>query len=370
MKNPKLRILAAAIALCTSSVVPTQVLADAGPVNQKTWADTVDDVADAVVAINLSRLRAYDDDEQTSTTATGFVVDAEKGLLLTNRHVIGAGPIRATATFQNQERVDLIPVYRDPIHDFGIFRYDPSKLKFAKPRALELEPEGATRGLNIRVIGSDGGEQLSILAGTIARLDRSAPRYGRYGFSDFNTFYYQAASGTSGGSSGSPVVNIDGKVVALNAGANSKTASSFFLPLWRIQHALENIQAGKDVARGGLQTVFSHKPYRTVARLGVPSEIIEESRGLDVQNTGLLTVSQVFPSGVADDKLEVGDVITRIAGEHVHGFVALDAVLDASVGTAVSVELYRQGKLVELSIDVADLHAGIPKRILCIRRAP
>ncbi len=364
MRNLKLRVLVAAIALASIGVVPSTAVAETAPDTQANWAATVSAVADSVVAINLSRLRAYDDDEQTSTTATGFVVDAERGLLLTNRHVIGAGPVRATATFQNQERVDLIPVYRDPIHDFGIFRYDPEKLRFAKPRALKLNPDGARRGLNIRVIGSDGGEQLSILAGTIARLDRAAPRYGRYGFSDFNTFYYQAASGTSGGSSGSPVVNIKGEVVALNAGANAKTASSFFLPLWRIQHALQRLQSEEVVARGGLQTVFSHKPYRTVARFGVPAEVVEQSRQDDASNTGMLVVGQVFPSGVADGELQVGDVLTQIDSKPVHEFVALDAVLDARVGKQVDVEVYRQGNLQKMQIDVSDLHAGIPQRIL------
>ena len=74
------------------------------------------------------------------------MVDAERGLILTNRHVVTPGPVTAEATFLNREEVQLYPVYRDPVHDFGLYHYDPSKLRFIKPKALPLYPEGAQVG--------------------------------------------------------------------------------------------------------------------------------------------------------------------------------------------------------------------------------
>jgi len=328
------------------------------------WAETVSNASQSVVSLQLANLRNFDGTEQGDSSATGFVVDAELGIVLTNRHVVGAGPIRLSATFQNQERVDGVPLYRDPIHDFAFVRYDPKALKYAKPSSLPLRPEKVKTGLNIRVIGSDGGEQLSILTGTIARLDRQVPSYGRYGYNDFNTFYIQAASSTSGGSSGSPVIDMDGDVVALNAAANTKTASSFFLPLPRIQYALERLQAGEKIDRGGLQTIFLQESFRDLKRLGLDEETEQRAREIDPANNGMLMVQQVIAGGVADNILEEGDILLSINDQLIVNFVELEALLDSSIGQELAIAVMRQGKVLTLTSNVADLHEIEPVEFL------
>jgi len=327
------------------------------------WDDTLDRVTKAVVAVKMDIPRAFDGKGRSNSQATGFVIDAERGLILTNRHVVTPGPVKAKAIFYDQEEVDLVPVYRDPVHDFGLYSYEPDDLEHMVPPALPLSPDRARVGLDIRVVGNDGGDQLQILDGTLARLDRPAPRYGP-AFNDFNTFYIQAASATSGGSSGSPVVDIDGHVVALNAGGSGRTASSYYLPLDRVVRAVDLVVADEPVARGTLQATVVMAAYDELARMQVADEVLDAARERRPEATGLLVVRAVLPGGPADGKLKVGDVVLYVGDEPVHDHVTLEGALDAHVGEELELKLARGPELVDVAVTVQDLHAITPDAFL------
>ncbi|ORX79953.1 trypsin-like serine protease [Basidiobolus meristosporus CBS 931.73] len=328
------------------------------------WEPTLEHAIKAIVSIRANHVRSFDTETSGSYTATGFVVDAERGIILSNRHVVSPAPIVAQAVFTNYEEVTLQPIYRDPVHDFGFFKFDPSAIKFMDLVEIPLTPERAKVGLDVRVVGNDAGEKLSILAGTLARLDRRAPDYGIGEYNDFNTFYLQAASGTSGGSSGSPVLDIEGHAIALNAGGASRASSSYYLPLYRIVAALKYIQEGKRVPRGTFQTEFEHLPYDDIRRLGLEAQLEREIREAFPDETGLLVVRQVLPKGPADKILTPGDIVLRLNGHYLTNFVDLFAVVDESVGMNIELTISRGSKVMNVTLEVQDLHSITPNRFV------
>ena len=71
------------------------------------WQATIEQVVKNVVSIHFCQTCSFDTDGAISSEATGFVVDAERGYILTNRHVVGAGPFWGYCIFDNHEEVSI-----------------------------------------------------------------------------------------------------------------------------------------------------------------------------------------------------------------------------------------------------------------------
>ena len=69
------------------------------------WQATIERVVKSVVSIHFCQTCSFDTDLSVSSQATGFVVDAEKGYILTNRHVACSGPFWGYCIFDNHEEV-------------------------------------------------------------------------------------------------------------------------------------------------------------------------------------------------------------------------------------------------------------------------
>lgn len=69
------------------------------------WQRTIESVVRNVVSIRFCQTCSFDTDSAITSEATGFVVDAERGYILTNRHVVCSGPFSGYCVFDNHEEV-------------------------------------------------------------------------------------------------------------------------------------------------------------------------------------------------------------------------------------------------------------------------
>lgn len=330
--------------------------------NSSLWQTTMAKVVKCVVSIQFSHVANFDTEIATTSEATGFIVDSSRGLILTNRHVVGPGPFCGYAVFDNHEESIVKPVYRDPIHDFGFLQFNVNDIKHMKLHQLDLRPDLAKVGTEIRVVGNDAGEKLSILSGFISRLDRNAPDYGSMTYNDFNTEYIQAAASASGGSSGSPVIDENGYAVALQAGGSSQASTDFFLPVFRPLRALRCIQEHLPITRGDIQVEWHLKPYDECRRLGLTPDAEAKARSLFPDKIGMLVAEMVLPEGPADGLIKEGDTLISIDNEPISTFIKVDEILDANVDKELEFVIQRGGEVLKQTIKIGDLHKITPDR--------
>jgi hypothetical protein len=74
-------------------------------------------------------------------------------------------------------------------------------------------------------------------------------------------------------------------------------ATDFFLPLDRIQRALQYLQRGLPITRGTIQTAWYLRPFDECKRLGLTWKHENEMRRLFRDAIGLLVADTVLPKG-------------------------------------------------------------------------
>eukprot|EP00924_Labyrinthula_sp_SR-Ha-C_P001157 augustus_masked-scaffold_7-processed-gene-15.58-mRNA-1 protein AED:0.31 eAED:0.31 QI:0/-1/0/1/-1/1/1/0/939 len=320
--------------------------------SQDPFAKVKDEKSNAVVSIEMTYPRAFGIEQANAGSATGFIVDKERGIILTNKHVVKEGPVRAKARFLKHEEIDLVPIFRDPVHDFGFFKFNTADLVETPLVEIELDPEGVVKGKKTLVIGNNGGERLSFVETTVSRVDRPAPN-----LLDLNTFYVTASDTGVGGSSGAPMLGLDGKAIAMVAAGNDSTNISMYLPLHQVARSLEYVQRGEKPPRGTLQVGFSHKTFESLLKRNTISDsTVEVVKKEDSEAFGMLVVEKNLPKGPGRIAgIKNGDVLLKLNGKIVHNYVNLEQQMDTYVGKSVTVEVIREGKAVSLNATIQNL---------------
>ncbi|HET9817913.1 MAG TPA: Do family serine endopeptidase [Rhodanobacteraceae bacterium] len=229
---------------------------------------------------------------------SGVIVDAAKGYILTNNHVIaGADEVKVTLTDGKSYTAKVIGA--DAQTDIAVIQIDAPNLV-----ALPLADSSKLRvGDFVVAIGDPFGLGQSATSGIISGLQRQDLR--RRGVQN----YIQTDASINPGNSGGALVNLAGQLVGINSMIYSPSGASaglgFAIPSNLAAEVMKQLIAHGKVERGSLGVHAQDLTPRVAAALG-----IKATRGA--------LITDVTPgSPAATAGLKPGDLVTSVNGKPV-----------------------------------------------------
>ncbi|MCK4623830.1 MAG: Do family serine endopeptidase [Phycisphaerae bacterium] len=275
---------------------------------------------------------------------SGVIVDADKGYILTNHHVVG-GADEVEIILADGRKIKAEWVRSDPQTDLAVVKI--------KADGLIAAPLGDSDKMQVGdwvlAIGSPEGLHQTVTAGIISAKGRVT---GRGGYENF----LQTDAAINHGNSGGPLVNMRGEVIGINAAIVSRTGVNEGLGLAIPSNMAANvmkqlIKSGK-VVRGFLGVTIQDVDEKLAGSFKLPSP-----------DGALVTrVAKDSPAGQAGIKEE--DFIVAIDADPVKNVNDLrNRVAGLTPGSEAKFTLYRDGKkkivAVKIAAQPADMHAAL-----------
>ena len=281
-----------------------------------------------------------------SGLGSGIIVDAKKGYILTNYHVI-EDTDEIQVTLHNGYRYTAKELGHDARADLAVIQIDAPNLKQARlGSSAQAEP-----GDIVLAVGSPWGLDQTVTQGIISAKGRSIPSLLDPRTSDAVAIQTDAA--VNPGNSGGPLVNIHGEVIGINrairpqgAMAPSYAGVVFAVSIDHAKKVMRHIISGKPLKRGFLgvyMTDLADLDFALTKSLGV-----EHRPGVLVSK---LPIGQ--PAHKAG--LEAGDVILAVDGQTISDSATLQRIIAAGTpGGRVNLTVWRNKKTMEIPVELGE----------------
>ena len=374
------RLLIAGVFLTFSMAAAAQMPASVDGEPVPSLAPLVERVTPAVVNIRVSQTvqqrNPFADDpfwqffggqnapngsRRVASAGSGVIVDAERGYILTNHHVVAdADEIRVSLV--DGEELDAEVVGCDPATDVALIRVEADDL-------TEMpigNSENVRVGDFVLAIGNPFGLGHTVTSGIVSALGRAG--INPNGYEDF----IQTDASINPGNSGGALVNMRGELVGINSAIISRTGGNvgigFAVPTEIAGSIMRQILDFGEVRRGLLGVTIQ----------GIDAEIAE-ALNASVERGALIT--EVVPGSAAEDSgLRVDDIIIAVNEEKISNATELrNAIGLKGSGENVEISYIRDGetrsttaKLGQANVASAageDIHPGLTGAQLATFRA-
>ncbi|VEI78105.1 Periplasmic serine endoprotease DegP precursor [Mannheimia haemolytica] len=259
---------------------------------------------------------------------SGAVINAEKGYVITNNHVI-ANADKITVKLEDGREFKAKLVGADPLSDVALIQVEDPKnlteIKFADSDKLQV-------GDFTVAIGNPFGLGQTVTSGIISALGRSTGQSDE-GYEN----YIQTDAAVNQGNSGGPLINLNGELIGINTAIISPSGGNagiaFAIPSNMANSLVTQIIEFGEVKRGMLGI-----------KGGELNADLAKEFNISTQQGAF--VSEVLPdSAAAKAGFKAGDVITEINGQKIRSFSELRAkVATSGVGKEIELTYLRDGK--------------------------
>ncbi|GKV95974.1 serine endoprotease DegQ [Pectobacterium aroidearum] len=264
---------------------------------------------------------------------SGVIIDAAKGYVLTNNHVINnADKIRVQLNDGREYEAKLIG--RDEQTDIALLQLNDAKNLVAVKMA---DSDQLRVGDFAVAVGNPFGLGQTATSGIISALGRSGLNL--EGLENF----IQTDASINRGNSGGALVNLNGELIGINtailAPGGGNIGIGFAIPSNMAQNLAQQLVEFGEVKRGLLGIKGSEMTSEMAKAFNVDAQ-----RGA--------FVSEVLPkSAAAKAGIKAGDVLTTLDGKPISSFAELRAKVGTTApGKTVKIGLLRDGKPQEVSV--------------------
>lgn len=330
-------------------------------------SEIASEVGESVVSVNVTSqssatnpyayLWGYGSGSQSEQSAGTGIILNEKGLILTNRHVVPSGTTSVSVTLSDGTVLDDVKVVgrTSSTDSLDIAFLQVGDTKGHKLVAAKLGDSSAMKvGDTVVAIGNALGQfQNTVTSGIISGYGRSIQAGDSTGTStETLDDLFQIDAAINEGNSGGPLVNLAGEVIGVNTAIASDSQSvGFAIPINNVSGLITSVEE-----TGKLQ-----RPYLGVVYVTLTDDVAKEynlsvSRGAYVPRPSEVGSTTVVADGPADRAgVEAGDVITKIDGVKIDEKNSLVSILGRhKVGDSVELTIVRGNDTKTLTATLAE----------------
>ncbi|GAB4527129.1 MAG: DegQ family serine endoprotease [Roseibium sp.] len=275
-------------------------------------------------------------ERQAMSAGSGVIVDAEKGYVLTNHHVVDNAD-KITVTLKDRRRYEAKLIGSDPATDIALVQIEVgglSELPMGDSDTLKV-------GDLVVAVGNPFGLGQTVTSGIVSALGRSG--IGTEKYEDF----IQTDAPINPGNSGGALINTKGELIGINtaiiAPGGGNVGIGFAVPSNMAKAVMEQLLRHGEVRRG---------------RIGVTIQDLtpELAEALDLPVSRGAVVAQVEAGSPAEEAgLLAGDVIVEVDGDRIDNSADLrNKVGLVERGREIGVAYLRDGKKRTVRIRVGE----------------